>query len=189
MAGGMKADWKARVAELERELKPAAQDGEDGLYELSLHPSPSGLIPSSEGLKRLPRSGWTARASANETDTPRLLDGDPKTRWDGGPQKPGDFLEIDTKTSLLVRRVSLTFGPSCLDFPRGYKVETSRDGKDWIEAAREERTVVPILAFAKPNTASLDITLAARPARYIRITILGSDPVYHWSIHELDLYE
>lgn len=189
MAEGVKTDWTAKTAELKGEMTFVAQEGEDSLYALIPRPSRSGRVPSFEGFKKLPRSGWTVRASANETDTPRLLDGDSKTRWDGGPQKPGDFLEIDTKTSLFIRRMSLTFGPSCFDFPRGYRVETSLDGKEWVEAAREDQTVVPILAFAKPKAASIDVAFAARPARYIRITNLGSEPIYHWSIHELDLYE
>jgi hypothetical protein len=152
-------------------------------------PSVSGQVRSLEGYKKLPRNGWSVKASVNDSNVSRLLDGDPKTRWESGPQNPGDVLEIDTKKPRSIRCVSLTFGPSCLDFPRGYKMESSLDGKQWTEVAREEPAVVPILAFVRPNETALNIFLPAPPARFIRITGLGKESVYNWSIHELDIYE
>jgi len=185
----LKPGWLAKLKHLSEDIRLIRQDGDDYLFEMIHRPSVSGQVRSLEGYKKLPRSGWSVKASVNDSNVSRLLDGDPKTRWESGPQNPGDVLEIDTKKPRTIRCVSLTFGPSCLDFPRGYKMEISLDGKQWTEVAREEPTVVPILAFVRPNETALNIFLPAPPARFIRITGLGKESVYNWSIHELDIYE
>jgi hypothetical protein len=185
----LKPGWLAKLKHLREDIRLIQQDGDDYLFEMIHRPSVSGQVRSLEGYKKLPRIGWSVKASVNDSYAPRLLDGDPKTRWESGPQNPGDVLEVDMKKPQTIRCVSLTFGPSCLDFPRGYKMEISLDGKQWTEVAREDPTVVPILAFAKPNETALNIFLPAQPARHIRITDLGKESVYYWSIHELDIYE
>jgi len=189
MSADLKPGWLARLGDLKRDVRLIHNDEDDYLFEMIRRPSVSGFARSLEGYRKLPRTGWAVKASAKDDLTRFLLDGDPKTRWECGPQNPGVSILIDLKKPQTVRCLSLRFGPSCLDFPRGYKTEISLDGQVWIEVAREEPTVVPILAFAKPPDSALHIFFSAQTARYIRITNIGRDPVYYWSIYELDIYE
>jgi hypothetical protein len=57
------------------------------------------------------------------------------------------------------------------DYPRGYIVRLSADGRNWREAARNEH-----------NTAALDAGFSAQPARFIRIEQTGAAG-WWWSIH------
>ena len=189
MSEDLKPGWLARLGDLKRDVRLIHNDEDDYLFEMIRRPSVSGSTRSLEGYKKLPRTEWAVKASAKDDLTRLLLDGDPKTRWECGPQNPGVSIEIDLNKPQTIRCLSLRFGPSCLDFPRGYKAEISLDGRVWIEVAREKPTVVPILAFAKPPDTALEIFFPARTARYIRITNIGQDPFYYWSIYELDIYE
>lgn len=189
MSEDVKPGWLRGLRDLDKDIRLIHYDHGDYLFEIIRRPTVSGEIRSLEGYKKLPRTGWAFKASVNDDATRFLVDGDPKTRWESGPQNPGVFLEIDLKQPQTIRCLSLRFGPSCLDFPRGYKAEISMDGQKWTEVAREERTVVPILAFAKPPETALDIFFPAQTARYVRITNFGRDPVYYWSVHELNIYE
>ena len=141
------------------------------------------------GLKKIPREGWTAHATVGDELARLALDGSVLTRWESGPQEPGQFFEIDLGRPRICRRVSLTFGPSGLDFPRGYAMEISADGFHWTEVARADPLIIPIRSFLKPKDLAVDIIMAAREARFIRITNLGKDWKYYWSIYEADVYQ
>jgi len=185
----LKPGWLARLGDLKKDLRLIHNDGDDYLFEMIRRPSRTGEVRSLAGYVKLDRAGWTVKTTINEAYTGNMLDGDPKTRWESGPQVPDVYLEIDLKKPQAIRCVSLRFGPSSLDFPRAYKLELSPDGQDWSEVAREAQTVVPILGFVKPTETSLDITFPVRTARYVRITNFGRDPVYYWSVHELEIYQ
>jgi hypothetical protein len=44
------------------------------------------------------------------------------------------------------------------------------------------------MAFAEPKDLSLVVRIDPATARYVRITNLGQDRKYYWSIYEADLY-
>jgi hypothetical protein len=140
-------------------------------------------------LKELSQTGWTVHASVGDDRANFAIDGSPETRWDSGPQKTGDYFEIDMGKPAACSCVSLKFGPSGLDFPRGYLMEISLDGTQWTEVAREDTTILPIKSFAKPKDLTLDIFMPTQETRYIRITNLGQDVKFYWSIYELKIYE
>jgi hypothetical protein len=63
------------------------------------------------------------------------------------------------------------------DYPRGYKVELSADGKAWG---------APV-ATGKGDGPVTDINFPAARAKFIRLTQTGSVGGLFWSIHELQI--
>jgi hypothetical protein len=181
--------FKEKFAAVESELRLVKQFEDDYLCEVM----PKNVIPTERptpvGLKKLDRTGWTVRASVSNDRAPLAIDGSLETRWDTGAQNPGDFFEIDLNNPSVCRCVSLKFGPSGLDFPRGYKMEISSDAKTWTEVARDEQTDLPILRYVKPRDLDLDIFMPPRETRYIRITNLGEDNKFYWSIYDIQIYQ
>ncbi len=76
-------------------------------------------------------------------------------------------------------RLVLDAEPSSSDYPRGWEVRLSDDGTTWSEP----------VAKGEGTTALTEITLPARPARYLRVvqTASGKTGLF-WSIHELKAY-
>ena len=107
----------------------------------------------------------------------QALDGRPDTRWSSRrSQQPGMWFEIELSDIRLVSGLALDTAGSPRDYPRGYIVSVSTDRSRWVEVARREQ-----------NDRALDIAFAAQPARYLRIEQTGSDPVYWWSIHGVNV--
>jgi len=171
------------------DLKLVERFEDDYLFEMIPRPPRSRPRPGVEGLTRLPREGWKASASVGEDRAGAALDGDPRTRWDtGDAQREGNAFTLDLGRPTLFRCLSLRFGPSALDFPRGYAMEVSADGRSWTEVAREETLLLPILSFAAPKALAVDISIDPVTARFIRVTDLGQDRKFYWSVYEANLY-
>ena len=73
------------------------------------------------------------------------------------------------------------------DYPRGYRVDLSIDGREWHTVAEDREARVPILEFLDPNDLRFEISFPIARARYIRIVQTGRNPLRLWSIHELDV--
>jgi hypothetical protein len=171
------------------DIKLVERFDDDYFFEIVPRPPRTGPAASLDGLLRLPRDGWTATASVGEDRAAAAIDGDPATRWDtGDAQRPGNVFELDLGRPTLFRCLSLRFGPSAVDFPRGYSLEISADGRAWSEVAREENVILPILSFAEPKELALNIRVEPVTARYLRVTNLGWDRKFYWSIYEADLF-
>jgi hypothetical protein len=161
-------------------------DGSVTVYELpgAAAGPPRASVPG----ERLAAAGWHAVASAGAELAARAIDGDGRTRWDTrGPQRQGTWFELDLGRLERVGAVRLTLGPSRDDFPRGYRVEISGDGRSWTTVTEVARRVLPIAAFLQPGPPSVAAVFAARPCRFLRITTLGDDPTYYWAIHEVEV--
>ena len=65
------------------------------------------------------------------------------------------------------------------DYPRGFKVELSNDGKEWGQP----------VATGKGTGPFTEITFAPAKAKFIRITQTGAVNGLFWSIHELEVLE
>ncbi len=110
------------------------------------------------------------------------FDGNLATRWcTGRGQKEGDQFTLDLAATQTVSELILDSSPSVNDYPRGYLVEVSTDGATWREVAKAGREE----ADRAQQKAVLRIAFGATPARFIRITDLGSEDTWFWSIHEL----
>jgi hypothetical protein len=133
-------------------------------------------------------------ASATATVGSRLLDrindGDLVSRWEAGRgQQPGDSLTIDLGSTTPVRGVELDLGGYVADFPRWLLVQTSTDGTAWEERWSGSGGGAALAgALLDARLMPLFFGFPEVPVRYIRLTQLGADPVFYWSVAELRVY-
>jgi hypothetical protein len=107
----------------------------------------------------------------------QALDNNPYTRWSSlEPQKPGMWFQYDLGETRPLSQIRLNNDRSPRDYPRGYVVKVSVDGDGWSTVAEKAL-----------NDQPLNLVFPSRPVRFIRIEQTGSDPVFWWSIHELEL--
>ena len=119
-----------------------------------------------------------------------MMDGDLVTRWElGRGQQPGDRVTIDLGSAKDVRGLALALGRYTEDYPRRALVETSPDGIAW-QAAWSGPGGGPALTAAvfEPTIVPLTFPIQADGVRYVRVTQLGSHPVFYWSIAEITVY-
>ena len=130
-------------------------------------------------------------AAITATTHPELIagmtDGNLITRWHAGrAQAPGDSFTVDLGAVRQVDGVELTIGGYAADYPRELRIETSEDGQVWSEAWRGPGGLAALsAAFEKPSVIPLVFPLEPRPARFLRLTELGREIVYYWSVAEL----
>lgn len=119
------------------------------------------------------RADWTLTASHGAPHLKLAIDGDIATRYSTiAEMKPGMWLQIALPKPEAVAGLLLDQGRSSGDFPRGYRVELSQDGRAWTSVASGAGTRDQSWIFFEKQ-----------PARFIRITQTGEGP--YWSIHEL----
>jgi glucose/arabinose dehydrogenase/mono/diheme cytochrome c family protein len=122
---------------------------------------------------------WKATANYNSQDASLAFDGDDKTRYSTGTdQVPGMWFQIELPQETTITGLRLDTTGSNRDYPRGYKVELSDDGKTWGQPVAKG---VGIHAIT-------DILFAPAEGKFIRITQTGSVGGLYWSIHELAIY-
>jgi 4-amino-4-deoxy-L-arabinose transferase-like glycosyltransferase len=140
-------------------------------------------------------AGFTASANLNPSETKNIFDRDLTTRWSSNThQKPGLVLQVDLGETVpdLGRITLLSGNPE--DGPRGLRLEISQDGRKW-QTVREATGLWSDLfwsgphPFYRPGLGRVDITFSPRSGRFFRLTQLGSDPTYYWSVAECFIYQ
>ena len=157
---------------------------EGTLYTYAVRVSGSGVMSATTqitatGLVPLDRSSWKVTSNVNtEASSPaNAIDGDRRTRWDTGKhQTSGEYFQIDLGTEHTVEAVDLDYTLSSYDYPRGYTLQVSDDGKSWRQ-----------VASGKGKLEMTKITFSQVKTRYIRILQTGAGGNY-WSIQELQVY-
>jgi hypothetical protein len=162
----------------------------------------SGILPiDSQKLAALPKAkeqpldnkSWTASASVAdgsflfggdkipiEIPAANALDGDHWTGWRDmtSTQHPGQWFQVDMKQPQTFYKIVLDNTWALWDSPNKYSVSVSNDGTDWG---------TPI-ATGAGKLGITTITFPLQTARYVRVTQTGTDPKYHWSIYEFEVY-
>ncbi len=129
--------------------------------------------------KTLDRKTWKMAASHQPAALPLAVDGNSATRYDTGiSQTPGMWIRIELPAPTAISGISLENAKSPNDYPRGYTVELSMDGKTWG---------LPV-ATGKGTGGQTDITFPPATAKFIRITQTGSVNGLFWSIHEMQIF-
>jgi mono/diheme cytochrome c family protein len=124
------------------------------------------------------RSAWKLTASHNAASLALAVDGKADTRYDTRtPQVPGMWVQIELPAETTLTGVRLDASGSNSDYPRGYTVELSGDGKTWAKP----------IATGEGNSALTEIKFPVAKTKFIRITQTGTVKGLFWSIHELDL--
>ena len=148
-------------------------------------------IPRQDTQKTPRASGRRlAIASLTTDESPEtvqaMTDGDLQTRWSAGPQLDPHWLLIDLGRERAVTGLVMSLGPFLHDFPRRLLIEHSRDGVSWTRA-RNAGTHREAFwgAIREPRVIPVELALRIADARYVRLTQIGRDRVFYWSIAEL----
>jgi hypothetical protein len=128
----------------------------------------------------LPRTGWTAAASASCSSdiAPKALDDDPSTRFSTcQSQAAGQSFQVDMQAPTSFSSVTLDAGASSGDYPRALSLYVSNDATNWGSA------IVTTTGTAQLVTLSFPF----QTARYIKVVLNGSASNW-WSIYEFNVY-
>jgi mono/diheme cytochrome c family protein len=126
------------------------------------------------------RSAWKVTASHNNGAAGNAIDEKRDSRFDTGiGQAPDMWFQIELPEPTTVSGIYLDTATSGRDYPRGYKVQLSNDGKSWGKA----------VANGKGNARTTEIIFAPAKTKFIRITQTGEIKNIWWSIHDLHLLQ
>jgi type 1 glutamine amidotransferase/HEAT repeat protein len=135
-------------------------------------------VPEFDGGSALERSHWKLSANRSSAALANAIDGDASTRWDSGTaQRPGFWFAIDLGAERQLSSIILDSASSRNDFPRGYRVDVSLDGKTWEGP----------VGMGHGDSAITTIPLLPNKARMLKITLTDSVDPYYWSIHDLTI--
>lgn len=125
------------------------------------------------------RRKWKLTASHRANNVANSVDANIRSRWDTGTsQVPGMWFQIDLLKPTRLSGIRLNSIHSSRDYPRGWKVQSSDDGKTWSKPLAEGKGDNPITEIEFPLTTT----------RHLRITQTGSVKGLYWSIHDLQIY-
>jgi hypothetical protein len=152
------------------------------------------MIPRRTALPRTDTLGErlaikSLSASCEARAVVRVADGDERTRWECGPQRPGYELVVDLGQPLMVGAVVQNMAEYNTNYPRHLLLETSVDSVSWDAAwDGSVRSLLIAQAIERPGP-SLRVTVpfASRRARYIRLRQMAADQTLPWSIAELEV--
>ena len=139
----------------------------------------------------LDRSRWRASTNANQREVSLALDGNLRTRWTSlKPQSPDLCFELDLGRMETVGGMTLHQGSSLRDYPRDLRLFVSADGKNWRNVETQWLSDLYWAGNRLFNKLGDRLTYFFQPVscRYLKLKQKGSDPVYYWSIHEINLF-
>jgi mono/diheme cytochrome c family protein len=124
------------------------------------------------------QKNWKLTSSHGKDSLGGCLDHDPNSRFTtSAPQEPGMWVQIELPKVSEVSQIILDAGRSTGDYPRGYEVVSSLDGKTWSKP----------LAKGDGKNAVTKIKFPATKAKFFRITQTKKQTGLFWSIDELQL--
>ncbi|MDA0767104.1 MAG: discoidin domain-containing protein [Verrucomicrobia bacterium] len=119
---------------------------------------------------------WKLSASDNAGTLKLAFDGDASSRYATNKgMENGMWVQIEFPGKVRLNAVTLDARGSASDYPRGYKVEVSDDGKKWSKPVAE----------GNGKGALQEIKFAPVEGKFLRITQTGNGGRFYWSIHEL----
>jgi len=143
--------------------------------------------PRYSDLERYDQASITATASVNPEAAYRIVDSNLETRWGSGtPQRPGMEVVLTLKEPEPLRAFKIHLGRWGHDFPRALKVEAELiDGTIAEVFSRQDYAAILYLKEYRP---SYLIPIELNGIRSVKFTQLGVDPVFDWSIAQVELY-
>lgn len=151
------------------------------------HPFPIPLAP-------LEPHGWTIKTEPEGRESGNaMIDRDIGTRWSTGRlRRDGDAFTVHLGRPVILAGMTILAGGHT-DLPTGYRVELSLDGQSWEEVVRLPAYIGPLFfsgphPMIKARRGRLEARWQPRPATALRMTHLGSNRRFFWSVYELFLY-
>jgi len=188
-------DLNEAMAKRRRRLLARLQENEnlievadlDGVRIFSIRPPPRPADgPPGDRCSDLELSGedLQVRTSTYTHLTERLHDGRRNATWQA-PMQPEEWIEVELDRELPICALEIDLGGHARSYPRGYRIEVSRDGTRWesIDSASEYRPT--ITDFVEPDKMILRFAFPTTRGRWIRIVQTGNDPQILWRVAEL----
>lgn len=123
------------------------------------------------------RSRWKLSASHGAKDVKKAIDGNLSTRYTTGQSmKKGMWFQVELPEVTTISGIVMDAAGSRNDYPRGYRVDISMDGKKWTGP----------IATGQGKRALTTIEFQPRQAKFIKITQTGENHLF-WSIHDLEI--
>ena len=174
---GAKLDLTAYIGQLVKYSKPKTVD-----YEVRA-PQPKRLGIACDK--------WKSDSGLGDDNNPlgsliSSYDGEIKTRWSTErAMQPGDWVLLDLGNIHKVKRITLDCSKSNGDYPRGFTLLTSENGKVWKTVKKMSEAECD----AKQKNGVLNIEIAPTKLRQIKIIQTGKTDGLFWSIDEINIFE
>jgi hypothetical protein len=144
-------------------------------------------------LREIPPLGWTATASIRPEQATHAIDRDAATRWRPSDRSPDTWLQVDLGRIHPVAMVAWLPG-TYQEVPVGFRLDTSIDGIQWATAREVPVYYGPLYWAAghpmgRVRWGRVEARFPPRPARFVRVTHLGQDRRFAWTVRELFVYE
>ena len=135
-------------------------------------------VPADAG-SRLDNATLKLSASKNAANVKNAVDGNANTRWDtNAMQAVGDWFMIELPKVMTVKKIVMDATKSANDFPKGYRIDVSMDGKDWKGP----------VGMGNGTGAITTAMLLDYPAKFVKITLTEATDKWFWSIHGLSVF-
>jgi len=150
--------------------------------------------PFKRNYEEIDLSKAKAFSNYNQGEVNQALDGNMTTRWTTKTaQIPGMYFELDLGKTEEVGRLMVELDGSAHDYPCGYVLSTSLNGKVWqdVVVSRINWGAFYYGEFhpiVDGKEAKLEICFEPHLARFVRLTQTGENHVWWWSMHEVNLY-
>lgn len=124
------------------------------------------------------------------------IDKNIETRWcSGHPRVEGMSFEIEIPRTYLLSKIEIKLGKFTTDYSEAMNIEVSEDGKKWrgitftthMEGMMRWERGQPRYFFGH-EAVVLFHSFEPVMARFVRLTLTGSHPVFDWSIPEISLF-
>ena len=161
--------------------------------ETALGPLLTGFRVEPAGLHEILPGEWTATASPRPELADHAIDRDAGTRWRTTTRSPDAWLRVDLGRVHAVAMVAWLPG-AYQEVPVGLRVETSVDDVHWTIAREVPQYYGPLYWAAghpmgRVRWGRVEVRFPPRSARYLRVTHLGRDDRFPWTVRELFVYE
>jgi len=121
---------------------------------------------------------WKLTASHGQSELKGCVDDNMSSRFTTGKiQSPGMWVQVELPEISELTQITLDAGTSTGDYPRGYEVVASVDGKTWSKP----------IARDDGKSAITKIKFPATKAKFLKITQTKRHSGLYWSIHEMSL--
>ncbi len=144
--------------------------------------------------REIPRERLVATASDRPRSAAHALDRDAATRWDsGGPARAGTWFQVDLGRIHPIGMLAWLPG-GFQEVPAGFRVEASADGEAWTTVREAAPYYGPLYwsgahPLGRVRWGRVEVRFPSIWARHLRITHLGEQQRFPWSIRELSVYE
>lgn len=178
---------KEKIETFKNDLKLKYKDGTDYVYELTGKYKPPAL--KKDTLVSVERSLFNGSSNYNSELVGYAYDSSMNTRWNTGKKQiPGMWFKVDLGKEERIRRVVLYLGRYQDDYPRGVKLEVSRNGIKWDEVVLGNCYSNFIIDSIETSSCSvMELNFVPVEARYIKLTVTEEHPLFYWSIYEIEI--